>query len=89
MATETSDTLKTGVQNWRDFIIYAAKKHTLTSLNGSAEDVRLYCSHVQDACFLMTRLTNNNADAQIEKWFSHATNFDTNAYIKLLFFLYL
>ena len=64
------------------------RKNALNSLHGSAADLRLYCSYVQDACFLMTRLNNNNEDPQIEKWFSHATNSDTNAYIKLIF-LYL
>ena len=62
------------------------RKTTLNSLQGSAADQHLYCSHFQDACFLMTRLNNNNEDPQIEKWFNHATNFNTDAYNFFLFF---
>ena len=51
------------------------KKHELNSLHGSAAYLRLNCLHVHDACFLMTRLNNNNEDPQMAKWFSHATKF--------------
>ena len=42
--------------------------------------------YMQDACFLMTSLNNNNEDPQIEKWFSHATYFNTYAYTSIRLF---